>query len=40
MLLALAASSASAEEIKLKFAASHLNVLERQLRSYGFDCRA
>ena len=38
MLLALAASSASAEEIKLKFAASHLNVLERQLRSYGFDC--
>jgi len=38
ILLALAASSASAEEIKLKFAASHLNVLERQLRSYGFDC--
>ena len=38
MLLAFAASSASAEEIKLKFAASHLNVLERQLRSYGFDC--
>ena len=38
MLLAFAASSASAEQIKLKFAASHLNVLERQLRSYGFDC--
>ena len=38
MLLALAASSASAEEIRLKFAPSHLKVLERQLRSYGFDC--
>jgi hypothetical protein len=38
MLLAFAASSACAEEIKLKFASSHLTVLERQLRSYGFDC--
>ena len=29
---------ARAGEIRLKFAPSHLNVLERQLRSYGFDC--
>jgi hypothetical protein len=38
VLTALAASSAGAEEIRLKFAPSHLTVLERQLRSYGFDC--
>ena len=38
MLMAFAASSARAEEIRLKFAPSHLNMLERQLRSYGFDC--
>jgi hypothetical protein len=37
-LLTLAAMPARAGEIRLKFAPSHLNVLERQLRSYGFDC--
>jgi hypothetical protein len=38
MLMAFAASSTRAEEVKLKFAPSHLHALERQLRSYGFDC--
>ena len=38
MLMAFAASSPRAEEVKLKFAPSHLHALERQLRSYGFDC--
>ena len=37
-LVALAASPAGADEIRLKFAPSHLHVLHRQLRSYGFDC--
>jgi hypothetical protein len=38
MLGAFAASGACAEEIRLKFAPSHLHILHRQLRSYGFDC--
>lgn len=37
-ILAACAAPAGADEIRLKFAPSHLNVLERQLRSYGFDC--
>jgi hypothetical protein len=37
-LLTFAAPVAGADEIRLKFAPSHLSVLERQLRSYGFDC--
>jgi hypothetical protein len=37
-LLALAASDTCAQEIRLKFAPTHLSALERQLRSYGFDC--
>ena len=37
-LLTLAAPALRADEIQLKFAPNHLSVLERQLRSYGFDC--